>query len=61
MIPDLNSEEILSSYPSLIDELLNLVSIPDRAYTELAWSLLTSLPTNPKLKNKLIELSEPVD
>jgi ubiquitin C-terminal hydrolase len=44
---------LLAESQPLMDSLFELVSRPNKAYAEDAWSLLTQLPMNPKIKSAI--------
>jgi ubiquitin carboxyl-terminal hydrolase 9/24 len=44
---------LLAESQQLMDSLFELVSRPNKAYSEEAWSLLTQLPMNPKIKSAI--------
>jgi ubiquitin carboxyl-terminal hydrolase 9/24 len=52
---------LLAESQSLMDSLFELLSRPKQSYSEEAWSLLTQLPMNPKIKSAVqeFELSVP--
>jgi ubiquitin C-terminal hydrolase len=53
-------KDVAAQSQRVLDTLFQLLSEPNASYSELAWNLLSSLPTSIRLKNSLAQLDRPV-
>ena len=57
---EITPKEFLAKNQKVQDLLFNLLSDPSNSYCSDAWTLLTSLPVNERIKSQLIELNEDI-
>lgn len=57
---DYSPRDVAAQNQRVLDVLFHLLSIPKTSYSELAWKLLSHLPTSQAIRNSLTQLDRPV-